>query len=107
MHTWTQTDLTLLFEDTIRSIVKKSPLSEEHAQILIAKEKTGRGRKSVIRLLAKQARKSKRSRNLKQIQEVGLLLPTVCMPARVCMSEFFSCSVSTVLLLGIKPVVLH
>ena len=102
-----QTDLTLLFEDAIRSIVKKNPLTEEHAQILIMKEKKGRGRKRVIQFLAAQARKSKQRRNLKQIQEVGLLLPTVCMLARVHMSEFFSYSVSIVLLLGMKPFVLH
>ena len=72
-----QTDLATLFEDTIKSIVKKNPLSEEQAQDLITKEQNGRARKRVIDFLALQARKAKRKRNLKQIEEEGILLPTV------------------------------
>ena len=72
-----QTDLASLFEDTIKSIVKKSPLSEELAQSLITTEKNGLGRKRLIKFLALQARKAKRMRNLKEAQDEGILLPTV------------------------------
>ena len=72
-----QTDLATLFEDTIKAIVKENPLSEEQAQSLVTKEENGRARKRVIDFLALQGRKAKRKRNLKQIEEEGILLPTV------------------------------
>ena len=77
MCTWMQTDLGTLSRETIKSIVKKNPLSEEHAQILITKEKDGRGRKRVIDFLACQARKAKRRRSLQQIQEEGITIVMV------------------------------
>ena len=77
MRTPTQTDLATLSMDAIRSIIKKNPLSEEQAQDLITKEQNGRARKRVIDFLALQERKAKRKRNLKQIEEEGILLPTV------------------------------
>ena len=72
-----QTDLASLSEDTIKSIVKKNLLSEEQAHSLITKEKSGRGRKRVINFLALQARAAKQRRNVKQIEEEGILHPTV------------------------------
>ena len=72
-----QTDLTSLSEDTIKSIVKKHPLSEDQAQSLITKEKNGKGRPRVINFLALQARTAKRRRNLQQIQEEGIPLSAV------------------------------
>ena len=78
MRTWIhQTDLTSLSEDTIKSIIKKNPLSEEQAQSLITKEKKGRGRTRVINFLALQARTARRRRNLKQIEDEGIPLATV------------------------------
>ena len=78
MRTWMhQTDLTSLSEDTIKSIVKKHPLSEDQAQSLITKEKNGKGRPRVINFLALQARTAKRRRNLQQIQEEGIPLSAV------------------------------
>ena len=72
-----QTDLATLHDEAIKTIVKKNPLSEEQAQILITKEKSGRGRKSVIKFLDLQARKAKRRRMLKEALDEGILLPTV------------------------------
>ena len=72
-----QTDLSILHEDAIKSIIKKNPLSEEQAQSLITKEKNGRNRMRVINFLDLQARTAKRSEILKQIREEGILLPTV------------------------------
>ena len=72
-----QTDVGTISRDTLKSIVKKKPLSEEQAQILITKEKSGRGRKSVIKFLDLQARKAKRRRMLKEALDEGILLPTV------------------------------
>ena len=72
-----QTDLSIFHEDAIKSIIKKNPLSEEQAQSLITKEKNGRNRMRVINFLALQARTAKRSEILKQIQEEGIVLPTV------------------------------
>ena len=77
MHARMQTDLSTLFEDTIKAIVKENPLTEEQAQSLVTKEENGRARKRVIDFLALQGRKAKRERNLKQIEEEGILLPTV------------------------------
>ena len=77
MRTPTQTDLATLSMDAIRSIIKKNPLSEEQAQNLITKEENGRARKLVISLLAREAHAAKRRRNLKQIHEEGIRLPTV------------------------------
>ena len=72
-----QTDLATLNEDTIKTIAKKSQLSEEDAQTLIQQEMNGRGRKFVLKTLATQARNAKRRRNLEQVQGTGILLPTV------------------------------
>ena len=72
-----QADLSTLEKDDIRSIAKANPLTEEQAQSLITKEENGRGRKRVINFLDLQARTAKRSRILKQIQEEGIVPPTV------------------------------
>ena len=72
-----QTDLGTLSRETIKSIVKKNPLSEEQAQILIDKEQNGRGRKRVMEFLALQARKARADLNLRHAQFAGIHLPTV------------------------------
>ena len=69
MRTLTQTDLATLSMDTIKSIIKKNPLSEEQAQSLITKEENGRARKLVISLFAREEHAAKRRRNLKQIHD--------------------------------------
>ena len=72
-----QADLSTLEKGDIRSIAKANPLTEEQAQSLITKEKNGRGRKRVINFLALQARAAKHRRNLKRMEEEGLMHPTV------------------------------
>ena len=72
-----QTDVGTISRDTLKSIVKKKPLSEEQAQILITKEKSGRGRKRMIDFLASQVRKAKRRRSLQQLQQEGTALAMV------------------------------
>ena len=76
----TQTDLDMLSEDTIKSIVKKKPLSEDQARTLIDKEKMGRGRKRVMEFLALQARKARADLNLRHAHIAGIHLPEVSNP---------------------------
>ena len=70
-------DVDALTELTAGTFIKENQLSEEQALSLIQKEENGRARKFVLKMLAAQARKAKRRRNLKQAQEEGILLPTV------------------------------
>ena len=70
-------DVDALTELTASAFIKENELSEEQAHSLIQKEENGRGRKFVLKMLAAQARKAKRRRNLKQAQEEGILHPTV------------------------------
>ena len=72
-----QTDIDTLSEETIRSIVKKKPLSEDQARTLIDKEKMGRGRKRVMEFLALQARKARIDLNLRHAHIAGIHLPEV------------------------------
>ena len=84
-----QTDLDMLSEDTIKSIVRNNPLSEHQAQNLIMKEQTGRARKRVIEFLQVQARKAGVRQNLAQAHVVGINLPTVLFVIFACYRNMF------------------
>ena len=64
-----QIDIDALTEKDIRAIVKKHQLSQEQAQTLLQKEKSGSARANVLTMLAAQVRKAKRRRELKESQD--------------------------------------
>ena len=69
--------LATLAEKDIRLFIKENELSEKQAQRLIRQENDGRARKIVLKMLGAQVRKAERKRTLKQVQDEGILLPTV------------------------------
>ena len=66
-----------LSEKKIKAIVREKKLSEAEILSLMQVEKNGRDRKMVQQMLAKEIQNAKRRHTLKQVQNGGILLPTV------------------------------